>query len=362
MALVCTYSIPDLPPPGLTEGTEILRAVAQAHRWLGELKGKAAAIPNQGILIDTLALQEARASSEIENIITTQDQLFQASLFPDAPGSADAKEVSRYRQALHAGFQKQNELEGLLTNNVIIAMFRILKQNDGGFRATPGTALRNERTGEHVYVPPQFGDDIKRHMAALELFINEDGLSNLDPLVKMAIIHHQFESIHPFPDGNGRIGRMMNVLYLCRSRLLEIPILYLSRHINRNKAQYYRGLQAVRDTGNWDPWILYMLEAVSQTAQTTLDLVETIRSLMADTKRDLREKHSHLYSQDFLNSLFRHPYTRIDFVIRDLGVSRPTASKYLEQLCAGGLLTKHRFGRDVYFVNDRLVNALTAAQ
>ena len=362
MTLVCTYRIPELPPANFDESLRVLRAAANAHRWLGELKGKAATIPNQTILIDTLSLQEARASSEIENIVTTQDQLFQASLFPTAPGSADAKEVALYREALRAGFEQQSALGGLLTNNVIITMFRILKRNEGSFRTTPGTALLNERTGEHVYVPPQSGDEVRHHMAALETFINADERSDIDPLVRMALIHHQFESIHPFPDGNGRIGRMMNVLYLCRTGLLEIPILYLSRHINRTKGEYYRELQAVRDTNHWEPWVLYMLTAVAQTAQTTLGLVEVIRSLMAETKRRLREEHEKLYSQDLLNSLFRHPYTRIEFLIRELGVSRPTASKYLERLAHGGILSKHRLGRDVYFINDRLVGALAAAE
>lgn len=362
MTLVCTYSLPDLPPPGATETVEILRAAAMAHRWLGELKGKAASIPNQGILIDTLSLQEARASSEIENIITTQDQLFQASLFPAAPGNADAKEVARYREALHAGFEMLRERDDLLTNNTILRMFRILKRTDDEFRTHPGTALLNEQTGEHVYVPPQSPDEVRARMRALEAFINEDEVSQLDPLVKMAIIHHQFESIHPFVDGNGRVGRMMNVLYLCRTGLLEIPILYLSRHINRTKATYYRELQKVRETGDWNDWILYMLTAVSVTAQATLVLVEEIRVAIAETKLWLKQHHPRMYSQDLLNSLFRHPYTRIEFLVRDLGVSRPTASKYLELLAAQGRLTKHRLGRDVYFVNDRLVGLLVAAE
>lgn len=362
MTLICTYEIPKLPPPKMAENVAILRAAASAHRWLGELKGKAASIPNQGILIDTLSLQEARASSEIENIVTTQDQLFQASLFPAVPGNADAKEVARYREALHAGYEMLREREGLLTNNTIIQMFRILKRTDDEFRSHPGTALLNERTAEPVYVPPQSPDEVRTYMRLLETFINDDSTSSLDPLVKMAIIHHQFESIHPFVDGNGRVGRMMNVLYLCRIGLLEIPILYLSRHINRTKGEYYRQLQMVRDTGEWDNWILYMLNAVSLTAQSTLVLVEQIRLLMAETKQWLRAHHDRMYSQDLLNSLFRHPYTRIDFLVRDLSISRPTASKYLELLASEGQLSKHRRGRDVYFVNDRLISLLSSAE
>lgn len=362
MTLVCTYELPMLPPPEVVENVAMMRAASQAHRWLGELKGKAASIPNQGILIDTLSLQEARASSEIENIVTTQDQLFQASLFPQAMGNAEAKEVARYREALHAGFEELRERKGLLTNNTIINMFRILKGTDDGFRSHPGTALLNERTGEHVYVPPQDPVEVRNFMKALESFINDDTLSNIDPLIKMAIIHHQFESIHPFVDGNGRVGRMMNVLYLCRSGLLEIPILYLSRHINRTKGEYYRELQRVRETRRWEDWIVYILNAVSTTAQATLTLVENIRVSMAETKFWLRTNHERLYTQDLLNSLFRHPYTRIDFLVRDLGISRPTASKYLEILSAEGRLTKHRWGRDVYFVNDQLVGLLKAAE
>ncbi len=362
MTLVCTYVLPELPPPGLTENIEMLKAAASAHRWLGELKGKAASIPNQGILIDTLSLQEARASSEIENIITTQDQLFQASLFPNTLGNADAKEVARYREALHAGFEMLRERDGLLTSNTIVRMFRILKGTDDEFRSLPGTALLNERTGEHVYIPPQGPDEVRARMRALEVFINDDETRALDPLIKMAVIHHQFESIHPFVDGNGRVGRMLNVLYLCKAGLLETPILYLSRHINRTKGDYYRELQKVRETGEWEDWILYMLTAVSRTAQATLVLVEEIRLLMAETKQWLREHHERMYSQDLLNSLFRHPYTRIDFLVRDLSMSRPTASKYLELLAAEGRITKHRLGRDVYFVNDRLVGILAAAE
>lgn len=353
-----TYSIPDLPPPGVTEAPVVLRALSKAHRHLAELKGRAATIPNQGILIDTLALQEAKASSEIENIVTTQDELFQASAFPENPSFPAAKEVSRYAQALRHGFTEQQRLGGLLTNNMIIAMFQMLKRSESGFRNTPGTALKNEHNGEIVYIPPQEGDAVKAHMAALERFINEDESSDLDPLVKMAIIHHQFESIHPFPDGNGRLGRIINVLYLTHTGLLEIPVLYLSRYITARKGDYYRLLQSVRDTGVWEPWLLYMLNGVAETAQEALALIEAMRTLMADYKQRIRGNHSKIYSQDLLNNLFRHPYTRIDYVQNELDISRPTATKYLDDLAAGGLLSKQRIGRNVYYINQRLVALL----
>ncbi len=350
-----TYEIPALPPSGALETVAVMRALTRASRALAELKGKAAAIPNQGILIDTLALQEARASSAIENIVTTQDEVFRADLFPAGPSSPAAKEVAQYREALRLGYHRLGSTQGLITNATLIAMFRLLKSRDDGFRSVPGTALIDEADRSLVYVPPQDRASIEGHMAALERFINDDALCDLDPLIKMALIHHQFESIHPFPDGNGRIGRILNVLYLTRAGLLDIPILYLSRHITRNKPAYYRLLQAVRDTGAWEDWVLYMLDAVTGTAITTLMLVESIRTQMAEVKHRMREELPRLYSQDLLNNMFRHPYTRIAYVQRDLGLkARQTAAAYLEQLAARGFLEKHRTGRHSYYVNVKL--------
>jgi Fic family protein len=352
-----TYPIPSLPPQGNLETTTILKALTRARSALAELKGRAATIPNQGILIDTLSLQEAMASSEIENIVTTQDELFQIEAFPDAPGSGAAKEVARYRDALHYGFHQLKERQGLLTNNLIIGMFQILKQNRGDFRPGPGTTLMNDQTKEIIYVPPQDRNEIVRHMERLELFINEELTEDgLDPLIRMALIHHQFESIHPFPDGNGRLGRIINVLYLTKCGLLETPILYLSRYITEHKADYYQLLQATRATGEWEPWILYMLDGVAETSKETLRLVEGIRSLMAIAKNRLREEHAKIYSQDLLNNLFRHPYTRIEFVQKELDISRPTATKYLDELAESGVLAKQRHGRNNYYINRPLVN------
>ena len=240
-------------------------------------------------------------------------------------------------------------------------MFQLLKRHDGGFRNAPGTTLKNDRTGDIVYVPPQTHDEIATHMAALETFINEDNFA-IDPLIKMAIIHHQFESIHPFPDGNGRLGRILNVLYLTKTGLLDIPILYLSRSINSTKSDYYRLLQHVRDTGDWEPWLIYMLNAVAETSRHTLNLLEGIRQLMADYKRVIRSEHAKIYSQDLLNNLFRHPYTRIEFLQSDLGVSRQTASKYLDQLASGGLLEMRRSGTSKYYINVPLVALLSEAR
>ncbi len=350
-----TYAIPDLPPPVELETVRVYKALTIASRALADLKGQAKTIPNQGILIDTLALQEAKASSEVENIVTTQDELFQADLFPDDPQSPAAKEVALYRDAVRLGFSKLTETGGLISNSVLIDMFRLLKGRTDGFRAVPGTALKNETTGETVFVPPQDAREIVDHMTALERFLNDDERSTLDPLIKMALIHHQFESIHPFPDGNGRIGRILNVLYLARTGLLEIPILYLSRHITRHKAEYYRLLQAVRDDGAWEDWVVFMLEAVAETSVTTVHLVEGIRDQMARVKRRMRNDLPKLYSQELLNNLFRHPYTRIEYVQNDLDITRQTAAKYLDTLAEHGFVEKHQAGRNNYYINTELV-------
>ncbi len=350
-----TYKIPELPPRADLETVSVLKALATANRALAELKGRAASIPNQGILIDTLALQEAKASSEVENIVTTQDELFRSELFPEGPQAGAAKEVALYRDAIKLGYQRLIETQGLITNRTLIDIFRLLKGRSGGFRNTPGTALLNETTGDTVYVPPQDQHVIADLMSALSHFVNDDTASDLDPLIKMALIHHQFESIHPFPDGNGRVGRILNVLYLTRTGLLDIPVLYLSRYINRTKTDYYRHLQAVRDTGDWESWVVYMLTAVAETSKTTLGLIEAIRDQMAGVKHRLREELPKIYSQDLLNNLFRHPYTRTEFLVNDLGVTRQTASKYLDALARHGFVVKHQAGRSNYYINAPLV-------
>lgn len=344
-----------LPPQANLETLPILRALNHANRALAELKGRTAIIPNQGILIDTLVLQEAKASSEVENIVTTQDELFQQDLFPLGPDSHAAKEVALYRDALKLGFERIQDSQGVIRNSTLIAMYQLLKGRTDGFRTTPGTQLRHDLTGELVYLPPQDPEAIIALMADLESFINDDTRCDLDPLIKMALMHHQFESIHPFSDGNGRIGRILNMLYLTRSGLLEIPILYLSRFIIANKSEYYRRLQDVRDSGNWADWVLYVLRGVEVTAQTTLSLVDGIRIQMQSMKQRMRSELPKLYTQDLLNNLFRHPYTRIEYVCKDLGIKRQTAAKYLDLLCQHGFVAKHQQGRNNYYINEDLV-------
>lgn len=339
------------------ETLPILKALNTATRALAEVKGRAPVIPNQGILIDTLSLQEAKESSEIENIVTTNDELFRGSADRDTALAGPSKEVAVYRDALRLGFDQLCET-GLITNRTLVDMFRLLKNRSDGFRKLPGTGLQNNN-GEIVYVPTQDADRIVRQMGELEAYINTE--TDLDPLIRMAIIHHQFESIHPFPDGNGRLGRMLNVLYLTKEDLLGIPILYMSRGINSSKSDYYRLLQEVRDTGNWEAWIVYMLNIVTETSKVTLELIEGIRAEMAFFKDHIRRTHPKIYSQDLINNLFRHPYTRIEFVMNELSISRPTAASYLEKLSNDDELpiAKITEGRNNYYVNVSLVNLLS---
>ncbi len=338
------------------ERPDILKRLNTASRRLAELKGVAASMPNQGILISTLGLQEAKDSSAIENIVTTHDELFREAAFPEAASSAAAKEVAHYREALRVGFDGVRT-SGLLTNNQILQIQAELEQNRAGFRKLPGTALKND-SGRTIYTPPQNPDAILKLMADLESFINDDALFDADPLVKMALIHHQFESIHPFYDGNGRTGRILNVLYLVKQGLLDIPVLYLSRHIVRSKADYYRLLQEVRDRDAWEDWVLYMLTAVENTAAEGITTIQEIKALLMDYKHRIRASHR-FYSQDLINNLFSYPYTKIEFIQHDLQVSRLTATRYLDALAAGGFLHKRKVGRSNYFINLPLYRILT---
>lgn len=351
-----SYSLEHFPPQAELENLDILRKLVTAHRFLAELKGVCRSIPNQGILINTLVLQEAKDSSEIENIITTHDELFREAVFPEYAGQAAAKEVQNYASALHKGFALLQK-DHLLTNNHILAIQEELERSRSGFRALAGTELKNDRTGLTVYMPPQQAHEIRHLMNELERFINEPD-EKIDPLIRMAVIHHRFESIHPFYDGNGRTGRIINVLYLVLNGLLDIPVLYLSRYLVRHKNEYYRLLQTVRDNGDWQAWVLYMLTAVEETAQQSITIVSDIRTAMQNYKHHIREKFA-FYSQDLINHLFCHPYTKIDFVADALAVSRQTASKYLEELTGAGLLYKEKLGKSNYYINVALYNILS---
>ncbi|MFC0350361.1 Fic family protein [Undibacterium danionis] len=348
-----------LPLPDITqwETRAVLKKTAEAHRYLAELKGVAASIPNEAILINTLVLQEAKDSSEVENIVTTHDELYKANLFEEAVVNPAAKEVQDYAFALKQAFTvvRQNKLIRL---HDILTVQQDIEHNNAGLRRLPGTELKNARTGEVVYTPPQDANEIACLMDNLVQYLNDDSLCDADPLVKMAIIHHQFESIHPFYDGNGRTGRILNILYLVAKDLLNLPVLYLSRFIIHHKAAYYNELQAVRETGNWEPWLLYMLDGIIDTAQNTISMITQMKVLMTEVKHKMRTELPKIYSQDLLNNLFYHPYTKIDFLVEELDVSRITATKYLELLVECGILQKQKIGRGNYYVNQPLCSLL----
>lgn len=339
------------------ESRKILKKLTSSHRALAELKGIVSSIPNENILINTLGIQEAKDSSAIENIITTHDDIYKAGLNLEGFKSLDAKEVQNYIAALKTGFKLISKNRTLTINN-IIEIQSVLEKNNAGFRKFPGTALKNATTGKTVYTPPQDFQAIQELMANLELFINDETLSDFDPLVKMAIIHYQFESIHPFYDGNGRTGRIINVLFLVMNDLLALPILYLSRYIIENKEEYYRLLQEVRETDDFENWVLYMLNGVEQIARETIVLIGKIRALIFEYKNLLRNNYK-FYSQDLLNNLFKHPYTKIEFIEKDLSVSRITAAKYLNLLANDGVLKKEKLGTGNYYVNEKLIELLT---
>jgi Fic family protein len=334
---------------------EVLVQLTKASRALAELKGLALSIPNQSILIQTLSMREAKESSEIENIVTSHDELFTSDVSEEVQNSA-TKEVLRYRQAIGVGFELVKE-NNILTTNDVIQIHRELACTRSGLRTIPGTVIVNS-LGEVIYRPPQNAEEIKSLMHDLEKFLNEPSWFGVDPLIKMAIQHYQFESIHPFYDGNGRTGRILNVLYLVQQDLLSIPILYLSKYILRHRMDYYNLLQQVRTDDFWEKWVVYMLEMIEQASVDAIAIINQIRVAMAETKTAIRSSFK-FYSQDLINSLYMHPYTKIQLIAKELGVTRITATRYLSALESVGILKKETRGRTNYFINNALVEIIT---
>lgn len=343
-----------LPLVQTIETPKVLKKAISANKALARLNGTAKIIPNQNILINSLVLQEAKDSSEIENIITTHDELFRAGL-DIATVTNEAKEVQHYREALLKGFALVQE-SGLLLKRDIVAIQKVLEQNDAGVRRQSGTVLRNVATGEVIFEPPQEYEVIQELLTNLEQYINEP--NDLDPLVNMAIIHFQFETIHPFYDGNGRTGRIINILYLILKGLLDIPILYLSSYIIQNKTDYYRLLQEVRTKESWEEWVLYMLDGVEQTSLETVELVNDIHILMNETKIKIKSELPKIYSKDLVEILFMHPYTKIEFLVKGLGITRQTASKYLNRLEEIGIVSNIQIQNSKFYINNRLFDRL----
>lgn len=354
------YTIPTLPLVFDFETKDVMSQLNKASRKLAELKGVALTIPNENILLSSLVLQEARDSSAVENIVTTTDDLYKAELnIKNEIGNAAAKEVLNYRQAMQKGFEMIRK-NHILALKEIKAIQQVLEENNAGFRAVPGTKLKSSN-GEIVYIPPQSGLEIIKYMDNLEKYINIPELHDVDPLIKLAIIHHQFESIHPFYDGNGRTGRIILILYLVVNDLLDLPILYLSRYITHNKGEYYHLLQKVRDASpdnfyEWEAWIIFILKGIEETATDTIHLIKNMKILMDKFKSVLKPLFGQQYKHELLNNLFYHPYTKIEFMSKDMMVQRKTASKYLDKIAETGLLSKIKIGRSNYYINHELMD------
>lgn len=347
------FNVPFLPPKINCETINILKALTKASRALGELKGEVKKIPNSQILIETLSLQEARDSNEVENIVTTSDEIFKE-IVDENIISLEVKEATNYSSALKFGFNLIKE-RGILTINDIKEIQQIISPNHP-IRKIPGTNLKNAKQ-EIIYTPPQSFERIKRLLENLEEYINNPDFHTVDSLIKMPIIHYQFESIHPFYDGNGRTGRLINVLYLVQQKLLDIPVLYLSGYIIRNKAMYYKLLQDIRTNDSWEEWIVWMLKGVEETSMETMNVVNKIKILMDYYKAEIRSNFG-FYSHELINTLFKYPYTKIDFLAREIKVHRNTASSYLNILTENRLLTKIKVGKSNYYLNEPLLNIL----
>ncbi len=336
------------------ETKSILKKSITANKALAKLNGVAKIIPNQAILINSLILQEAKDSSEIENIITTHDELFRSGLDISSISHA-TKEVQSYSRALLKGFDLVREHSLLLTRH-IVDIQEELEGNVAGIRKQAGTVLKNQATGEVIHTPPQDEATIRKLLNNLEQYINTE--DDIDPLIKMAVIHYQFESIHPFYDGNGRTGRIINILYLVLNDLLDLPILYLSSYIIKHKADYYKLLQEVRTKDSWHEWILYMLEGIEQTALGQIQLINDIKELMDSTKEQLKIELPKIYSKDLLEVLFIHPYTKIDMLVHSLDLHRETASKHLQAIEKIGILKSVKIKNSKFFVNVKLFELL----
>lgn len=349
--------LPPLPPVVELETKPVLRKTTSCSRALAELKGIGRVIPNQALLIDSLILQEAQASSEIENIVTTTDAIYQAFSAKTSQMDPATKEVLRYREALWFGFNELKRRQ-VLSTNLFVNCVQILRENKAGIRKTPGARIANQATGEVIYTPPEGETQIRNKLGELEKYIHQE--NSLDPLIKLALIHYQFEAIHPFGDGNGRTGRIINLLYLALNGLLDYPVLYLSKYIIKNRAEYYRLLREITYDQDWEPWILYVLEGIEQTAIHTRDKILAIKDLMDKTTESARNQlPGNVFSIELIELLFEHPYTKIQHLIDKRLAKRETASKYLKALETIHILKSQRVGKETLFLNTSLYNLLS---
>lgn len=350
--------LPALPPAVDLESRPVLKACISARAAVAELKAAGRLIPNQGVLVNSIPLLEAQASSEIENIVTTTDQMFLFDGVNEGEADAATKEALRYRTALWEGYRSLETRP--LSTNTAVQICRAIKGVDMDIRKTPGTTLGNDRTRQVIYTPPEGEELLREKLANWEQWMHGTlpGTADIDPLVRMAAGHYQFEAIHPFTDGNGRTGRVLNLLFLVEQGLLDIPVLYLSRHILRNRPDYYRGLQSITETGAWEPWLLYMLGGVTETARWTMNKIVAVRGLLDETTERMRRDASQIYSRELAELVFVRPYCRIAHVVEAGLAKRQTASVYLKELAAIGILREHKMGREKIFLNPAFIDLL----
>lgn len=348
--------LPPLPPVEELETRDILKASIQAHKALARLDGSLSQLPNPSILLDSIGLQEAKVSSEIENIITTHDELYQYAVAERSIGNTATKEVLHYKEALWHGHQEV-KTKGILTSNLFVKLVQIIKENQAGVRNTPGTQIINDKTQEVIYTPPVGESLIREKLKNLEEFLNlnDDGL---DPLVKMAVAHYQFEAIHPFGDGNGRTGRIINILYLEQQNLLSLPVLYLSRYILENRTAYYQLLREITEEGNWQRWIIYMIRAVEETSQLTYEKIDEIKVAMATMGEALKKTLPGIYSKDLVEVLFQRPYSKRQFLVEAGIVKVKTAGTYLASLEEKGFLKSVELGKEKLYLNTVFLDIL----
>ena len=346
--------LPDLPPRADLESPEFLKASIKASRLLAELKGYCQTLPNPRLLINTIVLQESKDSSAIENIVTTQDELYRAvASIDDGDGfGAATKEVLWYREALYHGLDLMRSRG--LTTNTLIAIMQKLKNTDEGIRKNTGTKLANPTTKEIIYTPPEGETLLREKLTSLEKFMHNDK-DDIDVLIKMALIHYQFEAIHPFSDGNGRTGRILNVLYLVQKELLNIPVLYMSSYIIQRKGDYYRLLREVTENQNWRGWILFMLQAVSETAEITLAKIDEIQKLKKEMTGTVKDVLKNSYNSELVDLMFSFPYLKIKILEKHDIAQRQTASVYLQKLANAGILQPMKVGKEMYYINHRLM-------
>lgn len=350
-------TLPKLPPPIDLESKKILKRCVEARASLAELKQSAELIPNQAMLISLLPALEAQASSEIENIITTTDRLFQQIKTEEGTKDPATKEAERYSKALLEGFKAI--IQYPISTRTAEEVCSTIKGIEMSVRKVPGTQLVNDRTGEVIYTPPEGEDLLRNLLGNWGEFLHDVEEKKIDPLIRMAVAHYQFEAIHPFGDGNGRTGRVLNSLFLIQENLLNLPILYLSRYLIENKDEYYRLLSSVTNSGNWEEWIIFILDGVENTSRWTRLKIEAIRKLKTHTTEFLQNKTPNLYSYELVSLIFEFPYCRIQDLTEKLSITRQTASKHLQELVSLNVLREHTFGREKLFAHPKLMKLLS---